>query len=212
MTNMKRLLLPLAAVAIAGLLLPAGVRPAYACSCALTSIETRVQDADIILTGTVTELVITPPLNPDAPDGEEHRTDVVLQVNEYLKGSGPSTVTIFEPGLAFQFDTDGNLITAFSSCATFGQGSEGKRYILFLTGSVDSLTSPGLCSGSGIVDEEHLQEVQAVLAAPVDLPDTGGPPPAVDSSADFPWLATALGAGVLAAASGLLLHRRLTRR
>ena len=208
---MKRFLLPLAAITIAGILLPSGIRPAYACSCALTSIETRVKDADIILTGTVAELVITPPLNPDVPDGEEHRTDVVLQVDQYLKGSGPNQVNIFEPGLTFQFDTDGNLVTGIVSCATFGQGSEGKRYILFLTGSVDSLTSPGLCSGSGIVDEEHLQEVQAVLAAPVDLPDTGGPAPASPSSA-APWLAIALasslGAAALAAASTLLLRRR----
>ena len=211
---MKRFLLPLAAVATIGLLLPTSVRPAYACSCALTSIETRVQDADIILTGTVSEVIFTPPLNPDTPDDEEHKTDVVLQVDEYLKGSGPSTVTIFEPGLTFHFNDEGELLTGFSSCATFGQGSEGKRYILFLAGEVDSLISPGLCSGSGIVDEEHLQDVKAITG-PGTLPPAGSAPPDEQAGAGVPRLpiviASSVGAAALAAASALLLRRRLTR-
>ena len=209
---MKRFLLPLIAVTIAGLILPADVRPAYACSCALMPAEVRVDTADIIIIANVTELVVTPPLDPDAPDDLEHRSDFVLQVDEYLKGSGPSTVTIFEPGLSFVFSDDGEVVTGFSSCATFTQGSEGKRYILYLTGEADSLISPGLCSGSGLVDEEHLQRVRAVLAEPPDLPPTGSAPSEADSGNMFPWLATALGATALAAASVSLLRRRLTRR
>ena len=208
---MKRFLLPLAAITIAGLLLPSGVRPAYACSCALMPAEVRVDNADIIIIANVTELVVTPPLDPGAPDDLEHRSDFVLQVEEYLKGSGPSTVTIFEPGLSFVFSDDGEVVTGFSSCATFAQGSEGKRYILYLAGEADSLISPGLCSGSGLVDEEHLQRVRAVLAEPPDLPPTGSAPSEADSGNSFPWLATALGTAALAA-SALLLRRRLARR
>ena len=52
---MKRFLLPLAAVAIVGLLLPASVRPAYACTCFIPDTDERVQEVmeyyDAVLLG-----------------------------------------------------------------------------------------------------------------------------------------------------------------
>ena len=99
---MKRFLLPLAAVAIAGLLLPAGVRPAYACSCALLSTEEYVNNADVIAIGTVVQLIETaeqfPPVEEES-DGIIPDIDAVVAVERYLKGDGPAEVRLCEGDL-----------------------------------------------------------------------------------------------------------------
>lgn len=208
---MTRLVLPLAAFAIAGLVLP---RPAHACICPPITAEELVQVADIILTGTVTELTITPPLDPDAPDTLQHTSNVILQVDEYLKGSGPSTVTILEPGFTFHFDDNGEVVTGLSTCATFRPGSGGSRYLLFLQGEVDSLVSGGVCSGSHIVDEAYLLKVRAALAEPIDLPPSGSAPAGDQPHDGTPWLTIIVGSslGLTLLVTGGWLTLRAWRR
>ena len=201
---MKRLLLPLAALTIASLLLPS-VNPAYACSCAALTPEQYVDNADIIVIGTVVRLIETTeefPTPEEKPDGQIPDVDAAVQVERYLKGSTPVEIEVDDP-------------PSGGTCGFLEQESLGQRYLLFLTGETSPLQTH-LCSGSTpLVDTPHvqqfLQEVQAITG-PGTLPPTDSAPPADESGGGTPWLAIAASAGILAAASALLLRRRLTRR
>ena len=98
---MKRFLLPLAAVAIAGSLQPAGLRPAYACSCVGYSPEEKVANADVIAIGTVSRIFDNPFTIPDPKrtNGEVTLQDVdaVVSVERYLKGTGPAEIVADDP-------------------------------------------------------------------------------------------------------------------
>ena len=214
---MKRFLLPLAAVAITGLLLPAGLRPAYACSCALLSTEEYVNNADVIAIGTVVQLIETaeqfPPVEEES-DGIIPDIDAVVSVERYLKGTGPAEIEVDDP-------------PSGGTCGIFEELSVGSRYLLFLTGTTSPFTT-NLCSGSLPVEgpgrwtlavsEEFaanaLQEVQAITG-PGTLPQNSPPPSQSPADDGIPWLAIIIGsslaAGALLAASALLLRRRLTR-
>ena len=79
---MKRLLLPLAAIAIAGFLLTS-VNPAYACSCAFSTPQEFVDFADVIVLGTVVRLIETTeefPTPEEKPDGQIPDVDAAVQV------------------------------------------------------------------------------------------------------------------------------------
>ena len=204
---MKRLLLPLAAITIASLLLPS-VNPAYACSCAALTPEQYVDDADIIVIGTVVRLIETTeefPTPEEKPDGQIPDVDAVVEVERYLKGSRLAEIEVDDP-------------PSGGTCGFLEQASLGQRYLLFLTGETSPLQTH-LCSGSTpLVDVPHvqqfLQEVQAITG-PGTLPPTGSAPPADDSGGGTPWLPIIIGsslAAALAAASTLLLRRRIPRR
>ncbi len=201
---MKRFLLPLVAVTIASLLLPS-VNPAYACSCAAPTPEQHVDYADIIVIGTVVRLIETTeefPTPEEKPDGQIPDIDAAVQVERYLKGSGPAEIEVDDP-------------SSGGTCGFLEQASLGQRYLLLLTGETSPLET-NLCSGSTpLVATPHvqqfLQEVQAITG-PGTLPPTDSAPPADESGGGTPWLAIAASAGILAAASALLLRRRLTRR
>jgi len=206
---MKRLLLPLAAITIAGLLLPSGVRPAYACSCAPLPPKAHVDNADVIVIGTVSEVIDTTeqfPAPEEKSDGAIPDVDAVIEVERYLKGSGPAEIEVDDP-------------PSGGTCGFFEQASLGQRYVLFLTGET-SLLQTHLCSGSTpLVDTPHvqqfLQDVQAITGTGT-FPPNGSTPPTEQPAADTPWLpiiiASSVGAAAVAAASALLLRRRLTRR
>ncbi len=205
---MKPLLLPLAAAAIAGLLLPS-VNPAYACSCAALTPKQYVDNADIIVIGTVVRLIETTeefPTPEEKPDGQIPDIDAAVQVERYLKGSGPADIEVDDP-------------PSGGTCGFFEQASLGQRYVLFLTGETSPLETH-LCSGSTpLVDTPHvqqfLQDVQAITG-PGTLPPSGSAPPNEQPGAAVPLLpiviASSVGAAALAAASALLLRRRLRRR
>ncbi len=201
---MKRLLLPLAAITIASLLLPS-VNPAYACSCAALTPEQYVDDADIIVIGTVVRLIETTEefsTPEEKPDGQIPDVDAAVQVERYLKGSRSAEIEVDDP-------------PSGGTCGFLEQESLGQRYLLFLTGETSPLQTH-LCSGSTpLVDTPHvqqvLQEVQAITG-PGTLPPTDSAPPADESGGGTPWLAIAASAGILAAASALLLRRRMARR
>ena len=199
---MKRFLLPLAAVAIAGLLLPAGLRPAYACSCALLSTEEYVNNADVIAIGTVVQLIETaeqfPPVEEES-DGIIPDIDAVVAVERYLKGDGPAEIEVDDP------PSDG-------TCGFLDQASLGERHLLFLTNSFTT----HICAGSTLLTDDpanlqFLQDVQAITG-PGSLPPTGFAPPADKSGDSAPWLVIALGTAALAGAFAFLLRRSMPRR
>ena len=212
---MKRFLLPLAAIAVAGLLLPAGARPAYACSCAVQSVEDYVANADVIVIGTVVQVVdatdqfrATPEKSEGTGIASVADIDAVVSVERYLKGAGPAEIVADDP-------------PSGGSCGFLDESSLGQRYLLFLTGDASPFATH-LCSGSTPLEgaqidqeraDEMLQEVRAITG-PGTLPQDIDVPIESQTDDGIPWLPIILGsslaAGVLAAAA-LLLRRRLTR-
>ena len=205
---MKRFLLPLVAVTIASLLLPS-LNPAYACSCAALTPEQYVDNADIIVIGTVVRLIETTeefPTPEEKPDGQIPDVDAAVQVERYLKGSGPAEIEVDDP-------------PSGGTCGFLEQASLGERYLLFLTGETSPLQTH-LCSGSmPLIDTPHvqqfLQDVQAITG-PGTLPQDSPVPSQSPADDGIPWLpiilGSTLGAAALAAASALLLRRHLPRR
>jgi hypothetical protein len=201
---MKRLLLPLAAVAIAGLLLPAGVRPAYACTCyPPSSLEEHINKADVIAIGTVSRLFDNPLTVPDPKqEGEVAMiadVDAVVEVERYLKGTGPPQIVVDDP-------------PSGGTCGFLDQESLGLRYLLFLGGATSPFKAH-LCSGFAVLDttvvgeesvRQILQDTQAITG-PGTLPSSGGPPPeTASSSPDIPVPALAALGLILLTGGGAL--------
>lgn len=207
---MKGLVLPLAAIAIAGLFLPTRAHPVHAI-CAPMTVEEYVQGADFILTGTVSQTAFVPPVDEESPDDLVHTYHAVVAADEYLKGSGPDTVTILEPSFEFTFNDAGELVGMVSEDGVFSQQSAGKHYILFLEGEVDSLVAPG-CAGSRTIDQgdqQLIEDVRAAVAAAEALPPTGSAPARDQSGQATPWLptiASSLGLTLLAGGAWLTLR------
>ena len=196
---MKRLVLPLAALAIAGLILPAGTRPTYACFCVPMSVAEYVDKADVIVIGTFTRQVNTLPKNTFAVEPER-----------YLKSSGPQQIKVTDAGSG----TDCSILPGELS-------AQRPRYLLFLTGTLEPGASPletAKCTGSlplsGIASGDQ-DYVSTVLEQVEEITGPGTSPVQVDYSqpgeSDVPWLAvivgSSLGAVALAAASAWLLRR-----
>ena len=197
----KRLLLPLAALAIAGLLLPTGAQRAYACFCVPMSVAEYVDRADVIVVGTFTRQLNTLPRNTFAVEPER-----------YLKSSGPQQIKVTDAASG----TDCSILPGELS-------AERPRYLLFLTGTLEPGSSPletAECTGSlplsGIAsgDEDYastmIEQVEAITG-PGTLPTTGLAPPATESDDGFPWLsvviASTASAGALGAAAAWLVRR-----
>ncbi len=209
---MIRFVLPMAAIAVAGLLLSTGARPAHAICVAKTP-EEYVQAADIIITGTVSQMDIVPPLDEESPDDLVHTLQATFAVDEYLKGSGPHTLTILEPSHTFLFDDEGVLMGRWVEDGVFYQESAGKYYILFLQGEVDSLATHA-CSGSRILDQQFLEDVHEAIAAVEALPPTGSAPAGDRSGETAPWLPIIVGSslGLTLLAGGGWFTLRARRR
>src|SRR3989304_8615046 len=103
---MKGLVLPLAAIAIAGLFLPTRAHPVHAI-CAPMTVEEYVRGADFILPGTVSQTAFVPPVDEESPDDLVHTYHAVVAAGEDLKGTGPDTVTLNAPPFEFNFNVAG---------------------------------------------------------------------------------------------------------
>jgi hypothetical protein len=237
---LRRALLTLATTAsMSALLFRAAVPPAYACSCVNDSLETRVSDANAILVGTVDAAPIIPPVDPATPDGLDHHLYIELSVDEYLKGEGPSAMTVSTH--TRYFFQDGTLYTETMNCDTLSEGSVGRRHILFMREVVESPSDPGKCGGSGALYgspaevDEYLQQIRDLVsatptptAAPAPEPTlevtpateptastallpAGLPPTGERPQTDDSLIPVTLFAGTLMAAVGAFAVRRLTR-
>src|SRR3990172_824704 len=183
--------------ALVALLSPVALRPAYACSCAIDSLENQVERTQTILLGTATDPPIIPPLDPDNPDELRHVTYVVIRVDRYLKGSGPSELTLAALG-SYSFSAEGQLLTEINTCSLLGPESKARSYILFFPDGLAGGSEPGICSGSRSLDEDYLQEVLGAIESPGVLPPTGGPPSGGDGGGA--WLPIAVGSALATAA------------
>nr|AUF80927.1 hypothetical protein S36_0540 [uncultured bacterium]AUF80948.1 hypothetical protein S37_0561 [uncultured bacterium] len=135
---------------------------AYACSCIETTVEERVQSADVVAIGTVVSLYE----DETTEDGIFVDIDGVVRVSAYYKGSGPSEIAVDDPAHE-------------GVCGIIGDDSVGREAVLFLELS-DGEYLTHLCAGSQIIhgDEDVLAGTIAAIEAvtgPGQPPD-GSPP------------------------------------
>src|SRR5688572_29966180 len=147
---MARLLSFLASAAVIASLLFRAVTPAAACSCAQTTLEQRVASAQAIVVGSAANFSTDPPLDPSTPDALDHHGYVRFTAEEYLKGGGPSEFPA-ATGEIFTFGPGGQVVTGINTCSALSEGSVGKRYVLFLSGSLENRPNPGICDGSTLL-------------------------------------------------------------
>jgi hypothetical protein len=215
---MKRLVLPLAIVALLAAV-STSMRPAYACSCTGPTLpQAQVDAADTIVIGTVARVFDNPYTieNSAQPEDEFEVQDVdaVVHVERYLKGGGPAEIIVDDPQHG-------------GGCGILEERSLNSRYMLFLSGE-DSPFTTTLCSGSlpiegpglvtlAVTEEYAAAVVEGVTAVtgPGNLPSSDAAAPS-GSSSDTPWLAIAIGGAALAgagaglaAAAAWLVRRRL---
>jgi hypothetical protein len=132
-------------------------RPAYACSCGITSLEERVASMESIVVGTVREL-----------DGEMPAYDLTVEVDEYLMGSGPDIITI----------RAGWLGTA--ACSAFDSNAIGRTHLLFLSRDEAGRFRTSLCDGSHPIYDMERDYMETVFEQ-IRLLAAGGPAPATES-------------------------------
>jgi len=179
-------------------------------------LETAVAETPFILIGSVTEMKILPATQPNPPAPNIHYPHFTVAVEEYLKVSGPSALTIRERSIFYTIDANGNPVPAGgASIRFFSEGSVGKRYILFLPGfdlpDAPACTWSRQFDGPGhydISDEQLIHDIRSILAStpasaptPIGLPRSGGAsgsdPPGVVIATAAALATLALGAGLV---------------
>jgi hypothetical protein len=239
---MKRFLLPLAVTAIVGILLPSGVRPAYACSCIDSSPAGKVRQADVIVLGVVDDVTFlglvdrnTGRLLPGTEPGTlRHLTgQVQMRIEANLKGDGHTKLIVEHKDVDVRRDADGTVTVQLfggSNCAVFDGIPAGRRYLLFLYVNESGTYSTSTCSGSrwlrpitgyGEDYESHLAGYDKALGLSpgtilsiANAPDAALPPlPATGSDHGVPWLPIIVGSALGATTLGAsLLLRRRLTR
>ena len=215
---MTRLLSFLASVAVASSLVFRSVTPASACSCAQPSLDELVAATEVIVIGSAGEFFTRPPLDPSTPDTLQHLGYVRFATDEYLKGGGPTELSV-GTGTSFAFN-NGGVVEGTSTCSVLSEGSAGRRYVLFLSGPLENAPGPGTCSGSTMLThnpgaDSYLQSLRATLqltpseGSPDDLPRTGG-----KSESDPSGVVIAITAamGTLVLGAGLVWRNHNQRR
>ena len=151
---------------------------AYACSCVETTVEERVQSADVVAIGTVVSLFDDPADNPGG--GMTLRDmDGLVRVSAYYKGSGPPEIAVDDP-------PDGG------TCGFVSSDSVGQDAVLFLTLS-DGEYLTNICAGSHFItgDEDFRAETIAAIEAVTGpgQPTDGSPPQDEPTEGDesTPW-------------------------
>ena len=91
---MKRLLLPLTTIVATVALLWTSATPAHACVCSTLPLPERIDDADVIATGTVGKAHITHVYRPDARPPNTIEAYVDVRVDRYFKGGGGKTLKV----------------------------------------------------------------------------------------------------------------------
>lgn len=204
--------------------------PASACTCGHNPLEARVSRADLIVVGTGQGLKLLGPVPaapPLSPPGQAVVSggpgESTVAVEEYVKGSGPSTLSLYVASTTVIFDEAGQIVRIsgpLTSCAVTPQS--GDRFLLFLTQRQDGRYDTDVCAGSVGFDGNDaavlalIQQIRLILQGPSPtatvnaLPRSGA---AVDSSAGkslWPVLAAG-GVGLLLSSSALFLLRRPQR-
>jgi hypothetical protein len=184
-----RVLFGVATVAAVVGMLWGSVTPAHACTCAELPIERHVAEAQLIVLGQVAELRVVP-AEAEHQQYSQHRNEVhaIFPVQEYVKGTGPTTLELWAYGLQVYDDQIG-IDAVGAVCELVGHRSVGRQYLFYFYAQDSIDTDPGFCGGSFELDApERHQEVERIRElAFAALPSSGGPP----AGAAFPVVAAA---------------------
>ncbi|HUF52658.1 MAG TPA: hypothetical protein VMR52_02640 [Dehalococcoidia bacterium] len=146
------------------LLQPFAAGPAFACTCTPPATAGEYWDgAAVIVAGTVTELQVVPPFDPENPSGP-YQVQFDFTVNEYLKGSGANTLALDSHDL--RVNSDGKIYGGGDAfCEIVHSDSVGVRFVFFFGGSPTA--DPGYCNGSRALnsfEDPYLEEIRAGLS------------------------------------------------
>lgn len=207
----------LAALLVAVPLWATTATPAHACICIAG--EDVVGKADLIVVARVEEFrrLDPQPLSPPSgPRAHASEIGVVLAIEEYIKGSGPSTLiatqlAYTEIGPRGQIEAIG-----WTACDTFN--FLGVRYVLFLRLWSDGQYHAGACSGTRTITAEteqsardYIETIRQALEAPTPLPPPDEFPvvgTGTESVDSVRWAIPAAAAFGALLAAGALLFRR----
>lgn len=169
--------------------------PAFACSCVMFTPHQYVNNADLVVAGTLTEVEYAPP-NSEGIISSGDPTKYSVGVVAGYKGTSPEE-------LSFTSARDG------ASCGVEGL-LVGREYVFFLD-EVDGAYSANLCNGTARVPEARVAKITG-RSSPLPASD----PVVIDSAEPaqnaYPLLLPALGAGALVALGiGFVLWRRGAR-
>ncbi len=199
--------------------------PAHACSCAGGSLQEQTSAAEFIVIASTTDFRLLGPVPTPEPlsqpgvgrvdsNGPPAAIDIV--VHEYLKGTGPASLTVYESGTTITVSPELQVDPSPRSgamCGTFDNLTA--RYLLFLYRAPEGLVSGGVCGGSTAITEyngaaDYVARVrEAVAAGPIVLPPTGFRPSRHDNLPLIPLAtASALACIGLAANAAFALRRR----
>jgi hypothetical protein len=134
--------------------------PSFACSCVMNGTAQHVEGAEVVVTGTVTE--ITPPPQRRVMSSMDPATYTV-EVEDVHKGDAGETIAVLSPNSG-------------ASCGLEGI-EEGRRYIVFAShrsmegGDEDHLWA-NLCGGTAPATPDLVAEVEAATETPRS-PDAG---------------------------------------
>lgn len=219
---MATLRLLLAAALLALPLWVASTAPAHACSCASQSAGEDVSRAEVIILGTVHDvhlISVTPgpgpetPINPaNSPHGDVEWT---VDVEEYLKGSGPNQLSLSSSAAIFLDDSGEYTFRSGLDATCRWAPSEG-MYILFMGRRDDGGYGTGGCAPNFLRTQENeaqftqfLTDIRAaVVAEQVGLPPTGSGSPHHGAPIIPLVVASALAGLGLAANAAFALRRR----
>jgi hypothetical protein len=177
-----------------GMLVIGGAGTALACSCAMAGAADYVDYADVVVTGTLTNIEL-PPEGPVISSGDP--VTYTVQVERTFKGDPQSELT-------FTSARDG------ASCGLEGMQID-RRYTFFLNAGDGDRLFGSLCSGTRPASEPFDAKLARVAGPPVEaVADPTPRDPSAEAAGDGSgplWVYAALG-GVAALVGGADVWRR----
>jgi hypothetical protein len=190
---MKRALLVVPLMFAALLVLPTA--PAWACSCASSTVAESVDRADVVLLGRLSRS--DGPSKVGLLPSSDDPVEYTFAVEEVYKGRAAATTHVVSPASSASCGLEGLL--------------PGREYVVFAQAQGGELRA-GLCGGSDLAATGLVADVEGVTGAghapaqpgvgdqDADLPGAGS------AQSDTAWLVPLVGGGVLAVVlAGLLL-------
>jgi hypothetical protein len=139
--------------------------------------------------GTVAELRIDPPFDPNVPD-VDYKVYALTDAEEYLKGDGPASLELLAIGI--YVNEMGDFGPAGALCQLIEDDAADRRYVLFFDEHNPLARDPGYCGGSRVLigeqGEQYLQEVRGILAAAHTPTASPGPTESLTTETATPTL------------------------
>jgi hypothetical protein len=205
---MRAIRLTLVVLVGAGMLVFGGSGTALACSCAIGSVDDYLGYADVVATGTLTD--IKPPTDGPVISSVDP-VKYTVDVERTFKGEPQDRLVFYSARFG-------------ASCGLEGMHVD-RRYTFFLTQGGERLTA-NLCGGTRLATDGFETKVASVTGPPVEAANPQADPstsdPGTEASIDVNdnadsaatdsavplWVYAAIGGAVILAGGGLLVRRR----